>query len=212
MSQHSNRSQLSEAFVVEVELISDRRCRSIGDRSKSRAGGGCLEAKAVGRQASRGGSRPCGSGGGISSTMVSRGSATGRIDRKKLCGCRYVAFQRHLSLSFAICLSEVMCYWFGRTRHAEPGGSITCHKWKNALATVGTRQRKDRRKRCLLYHPQLDRNNGRKSTGIFSGDHMSLHSQLRYDNLHLADLRYGRNFLAAVTLGSLTVRCRTGGG
>src|SRR5271156_2198415 len=74
------------------------------------------------------------------------------------------------------------------------------------LATVGTRQRKDRRKRCLLYHPQLDGNNGRKSTGIFSGDHMSLHSQLRYDNLHLADLRHERNFLAAVTLGSLTVR------
>jgi hypothetical protein len=63
---------------------------------------------------------------------------------------------------------------------------------------------KDRRKRCLLYHPQLDRNNGSKSTGISPAiTCRTLHSQQGYDNLHLADPRHRRNFSAAVTPGSL---------
>jgi hypothetical protein len=123
---------LSEAFVVEVEVISDRRCRSIGDRSKSRAGGGRLEAKAVGRQASRGGSRLCGSGGGISSTMVSRGSATGRIDRKELCGCRYVAF--------SVSPVAELCDLFERvTRHLE--AVYMSRVVRNALVPSNERQK-----------------------------------------------------------------------
>ena len=94
----------------------------------------------------------------------------------------------------------------GRTRHAKPGDSITCDKWKNVLATVGTRQRKTEGKDvyCTI----------RGSTGTMEGNLQAfspaitcrtLHSQLGYDNLHLADLRHGKkNLLAAVTLGSLT--------
>jgi hypothetical protein len=84
----------------------------------------------------------------------------------------------------------------GRTRHAKPGGSITCDKWKNVLATVGTRQRKTEGKDvyCTI----------RGSTGTMEGNLQAfspaitcrtLHSQLGYDNLHLADLRHGKEKL-----------------
>ena len=112
-------------------MISDRRCRSIGDRSKSRAGGGRLEAKAVGRQASRGGIRLCGSGGGISATMVSRGPATGRIDRKKPCSCRYVAFPVSPVAKALRLFERGHVLLVSRPRHAEPKGSITCHQCRS---------------------------------------------------------------------------------
>ena len=76
---------------------------------------------------------------------------------------------------------------------------------------------KDRRKGCLLYHPQLDRNNGRKSTRHFlRRSHVrTLHSQLDTNNLHLADLRHGRNFFgsgySSLTCCSVAV-ARTGVG
>lgn len=199
LSQHSNRSQLSEAFVVEIEVISDRRCRSIGDRSKSRAGGGCLEAKAVGRQASRGGSKLRGSGGGISSTMVSRGPVTGRIDGKKLCGCRYVAFSVPLVAELCDLFERGHVLLVGRPRHAEPEDNITCHECKNALATVVPGN--ERQKEKMFTVPSAARQEQWKEIyRHFSGDHMfvrSIVSYSRYDNLHLADPRHGRSFLGA---------------
>lgn len=103
--------------------------------------------------------------------------ATGRIGRKELCGCRYVAFfQCHLTLSFAICLSEVMCCRLVVlvTRNLE-AAALYVTSVRNALATIvpGNERQKER----VFSVPSAARreqgNNGRKSTGISPGDHMS---------------------------------------
>lgn len=72
--QVSFRSHESEGELAESER-SWTRWRSMGERRGSRAGGGRVEANAVGRQASKGGRRLCGGGGGIDSAIGVTGVA-----------------------------------------------------------------------------------------------------------------------------------------